>query len=304
METLIDIAKRLGIKPNPQMTADEYCKIKSLMSHELTGKNDKDLDTIIYDFHKQTPRGTAQFFNKELLEQNIDNFKHNFLVGIKSGKQLDGGFWVHSAGNTVAKERFMADLKLDHPDMPEIFKKLDEFILKHRSAYKIVLNGNRTDTLNLYMPEAITPQIARKFHEIVQPVLQAKNHTYLDGFPITQNGQEIQGIKFGPEPMSEVSRIDNLLPMKERLKSDLPDFMIREISRQYLGKQSLGQVAAKVQLADFLYYLVGKEGKNPIQLGIQLGEPQKKYTKTSIEISLQNVKKKNIFHALFGNRRF
>lgn len=306
METLVEIAKRLGIKPNPMITETEYLRIKSLMSYELTGKEDQDieLDTKMYDFHKQTPNGTAQKFNKELLNQNIKHFKEHFLTGIKSAKQSDGDFWYHSAGDSEAKERFVADIKLDDPSMPEIFKELDEFILRYKGAYKIVLDGNRTDTLNLYMSESITAKTAREFYEIVRPVLQTKNHTCLDGFPITQNGQEIEGVKFGPEPMSEVSRTGDFLPMKERLKSVLPDFMIKEISRQYCGKKSLGEIASKVQLANLLYYLVGKEGQNPIQLGNQLGDPKKKYTKKSIEITPQNAKIYGVFHKLFGKGNF
>ena len=76
METLVEIAKRLGIKPNPMITETEYLRIKSLMSYELTGKEDQDieLDTKMYDFHKQTPNGTAQKFNNELLNQNIKKY--------------------------------------------------------------------------------------------------------------------------------------------------------------------------------------------------------------------------------------
>jgi cell division protein FtsB len=128
------------------------------------------------------------------------------------------------------------------------------------------------------MPKSITPEIAKEFYDIVKPVLQTKNHEYLDGFAITQNGQEIKGIKFGPEPLAKVSS-DEFSSMKNRLESILPRKMLYDITRHYWGRKSLGQVAAKAQLCDLFYYLVGREGQNPIQLGNQLGDPNIRYSK-------------------------
>ena len=54
METLVQMAKRLGIKPNSHMTDDDYKKIQDLMIQELKkiGKTSSDtLDGIMYDFH-------------------------------------------------------------------------------------------------------------------------------------------------------------------------------------------------------------------------------------------------------------
>lgn len=62
METLAQIAKRLGIKPNPAMTDEAYLKIKDQMLQEINkmGKfKAYDLADAMYDFHKITPSGIA-----------------------------------------------------------------------------------------------------------------------------------------------------------------------------------------------------------------------------------------------------
>lgn len=282
METLVQIAKRLGIKPNPAITDEAYLKIKDQMLQEINkmGKvKEYDLADAMYVFHKKTPSGIAQQFNNASFNNNFSRFKKEFLSGIVSGDQ-EGSFWWHDARKPGVgiSERFVADVKLDDPNISSVFKKLDEFILRYQSAYKISSSGNRTDTLNLYMPKSITPEIAKEFYNIVKPVLQTKNHEYLDGFAITQNGQEIKGIKFGPEPLAKVSS-DEFSSMKNRLESILPRKMLYDITRHYWGRKSLGQVAAKAQLCDLFYYLVGREGQNPIQLGNQLGDPNIRYSK-------------------------
>jgi hypothetical protein len=238
-----------------------------------------DLTIAMYDFHKITPSGIAQQFNNTSFDNNFSRFKKEFLSGIVSGDQ-EGSFWWHDARKPGVgiSERFVADVKLDDPNISSVFKKLDEFILRYQSAYKISSSGNRTDTLNLYMSKSITPEIAKEFYNIVKPVLQTKNHEYLDGFAITQNGQEIKGIKFGPEPLLKVSS-DEFSSMKNRLESILPGKMLYDITRQYMEQKSLGEIAAKAQLCDLFYYLVGREGQNPIQLGNQLGDPNIRYSK-------------------------
>lgn len=123
----------------------------------------------------------------------------------------------------------------------------------------------------------------------------------MDGFPVRHNGQEIKGIKFGPEPKKEITR-EEVHSANQRIQTVLPKKMADELKVNCI--RSLGEGAAVAQLGDFLYYLVGLEGQNPIQLGNQFGDPKKKYTKTSIEINPQNIKKKTIFQALFGNGRF
>jgi hypothetical protein len=282
VETLVQIAKRLGIKPNPAITDEAYLKIKEQMLQEINkmGKfKADDLTIAMYDFHKITPSGIAQQFNNTSFDNNFSRFKKEFLSGIVSHNQA-GSFWWHNArkpGEGIS-ERFAADVKLDDPNISSVFKKLDEFILRYQSGYKISSSGNRTDTLNLYMPKSITPEIAKEFYNIVKPVLQTKNHEYLDGFAITQNGQEIKGIKFGPEPLVDPSD-DEFRSMKNRLKSIFPPEMLYDITRNYKGQKSLGEIAAKAQLCDLFYYLVGREGQNPIQLGNQLGDPNIRYSK-------------------------
>lgn len=127
----------------------------------------------------------ADQYNQTGWTINMEALKQEYSPGISA--YPDSGFYYHRASEKKAVERFVADLKLDSPFIPKIFKKLDEFILKHEGTYKISLfkkdwksklfpnDSNRTDTLNLYMPKPITPQIAKEFYEIVKPVLEEKN---------------------------------------------------------------------------------------------------------------------------------
>lgn len=295
METLVEMAKRLGIKPNPNITDEEYLKVKEQMLQELRKIGgpltvNSRLNSSVYNIRKCA--GLAEQYNSTGWTIATQALKQEHLPGISS--YPDGGFYYHRASEKEGVERFVADLKLDSPDMPEIFKKLDEFILKHESAYKVVLfkkdwksklfpnDSNRTDVLNLYMPKPITPQIAKEFYEIVKPVLEERTHEFLDGFPIRQNGQEIKGIKFGPEVQKNWPRED-IHAAKERVKKTFSGKMAEELSN-FNSVRSMGEMAAMAQLGDLFYYLIDKEGQNPIQLGNQFGDPKKKYTKKSIDI--------------------
>ncbi len=56
METLLDIAKRLGIKPNPDMTMEEYRNIRKMIYKDLKGKDPEggcSLRYVIYNFLKR-----------------------------------------------------------------------------------------------------------------------------------------------------------------------------------------------------------------------------------------------------------
>ena len=295
METLIEIAKRLGIKPNPRITDEEYLKIKEQILQELRkiGRPltvNSSLNSSVYNIRKCA--GLAEQYNLTGWTIATQALKQEHLSGVSS--YPDGGFYYHRASEKEEVERFVADLKLDSSDMPEVFKKLDEFILKHEGTYKVALfkkdwkskrlpnDSNRTDVLNLYLPKPITPQIAKEFYEIVKPVLEERTHEFLDGFPIRQKGQEIKGIKFGPEPQKNRDRKD-IRSAKERVNATFSGKMAEDLS-DFTCVESLGEMAAMAQLGDFLYYLIGQEGQNPIQLGNQFGDPQKKYTKKSIDI--------------------
>ena len=296
METLVEMAKRLGIKPNPRITDEEYLKIKEQMLHELEkiGRPltvNSDLYSSLYNIRKCA--GLAEQYNSTGWTISMQALKQEHLPGISAYPA--GGFYYHRSSKKEDVERFVADLKLDSPNMPEIFKKLDEFVLKHEGTYKVILfkkdwksklfpnDSNRTDVLNLYLPKPITPQIAKEFYEIVKPVLEERTHDFLDGFPILQKGQEIKGIKFGPEPQKNWERED-FRAGKERIRAVFSGKMAEELSDFHYSTESLGSMSAMEQFGDFLYYLIGREGQNPIQLGNQFGDPKKKYTKKSIDI--------------------
>ena len=295
METLIEIAKRLGIKPNPRITDEEYLKIKEQILQELQkiGRPltvNSSLNSSVYNIRKCA--GLAEQYNLTGWTIATQALKQEHLPGVSA--YPDGGFYYHRASEKEGVERFVADLKLDSRDMPEVFKKLDEFILKHEGTYKVALfkkdwkskrlpnDSNRTDVLNLYLPKPITPQIAKEFYDIVKPVLEERTHEFLDGFPIRQNGQVIKGIKFGPEVQKNWNRED-IRAAKAQLNAVFSGKMAEDLS-DFTCIKSLGEMAAMAQLGDLLYYLIDKEGQNPIQLGNQFGDPKKKYTKRSIDI--------------------
>ena len=315
METLVQIAKRLGIKPNPNMTDKEFFDIDNQIRQELrrmapkskisdnTGVNycsENELHDVLYQLYKYDFVEQSEKFNRILFNLNLDIFKKcPTKDGIKSFPQTSYSnndvFWFHDATTKEVKKfegRFQIALKMDHPSLPTVFKKLDDFILKYKSQYKISLEANRSDSLNMYMSITITPQIAKEFFEIVKEVLQDKNHILLAGYPITNNGKEIQGIKFAPEPHSGFGE-DEGYSITERSEYFGRLFTSSRKMRTLLVRatqlQSVGQLDAGIQECDLLYYLIGHEGENPIQIGNPLGIPDKVY-RTSLDISVPNEK--------------
>lgn len=305
METLTQIAKRLGIKPNPNITDEEFMQIDNQIRTELRRiapdyeiKDNKynggfytenELYDVIYTLRKSHPLKQAHKFNKLLLDRNIKKIEQ---VPTSNGVDVfwQSVFCFHSATpiGQHSAERFQVDIKLDDINIPSVFTELDSFILKYKSSYKIYPKEDRTDTLNVYMTTPITPKIAKEFYEIVKDVLNDKNHALLDGYPITMDGKEIQGIKFAPE--SHTTNNEGGETALERRKRFSRLFQGQNIikMRNLLVRpapSSVGYLAAKAQECDLIYYLIGREGQNPIQLGNQFGEPGKTYTKTSLDIS-------------------
>ncbi len=287
METLLQIAKRLGIKPNPHMTKEQFEAIHRKICTEFGG--DFTWSTLVdalYNKRKKIP----QIWNEKNVQKNIEYLKKMVPQGIRVHDQdnfpvkldEDAIFVWHSARQKgeYYRERFAVSINLDDPKLPTLYMKLDDFIRKHHAAYKIVdfWHIQRTDPLNIYMTKEITPEITRELYGIVGPFLKKKNHAYLDGFSITNNGRVIEGMKYGPEPLlwSEF-RGENknrlVAHITFMLKNLPPQFKQRDLFYNIRDAQSLGQVSANVQYMDLIYYLAGKEGQNPFQLGNQYGLP-------------------------------
>ena len=217
METLLEIAKRLGIKPNPNMSDEEYRQITKRIVLELEDKYYKysefagvpySLDSAVYQVHKSVPRR----WNKNDFEKNFNYVAKaegfpRYSVHDQHGRMGDamgGSFVYHDArrGGMPVIERFALDLKVDSPDFPSVIDGLDKFIVTHDAAFKIVTQkaSDRSDTMNLYMCEKITPEIAADVYKIVRPVLNEENHDYIDGVEIVFGGKTVKGMKYGPEP--------------------------------------------------------------------------------------------------------
>ena len=305
METLVEIAKRLGIKPDPKMTDDYYIMhVMPALEKEFSkicGRDFGELVQAVYESHKTLKQERS--WDKKKAAQQVGFLKTTARPGIRIHNQ-DGGrvklgsddqFVYHSADNGApTKERFQIDLKMDSPNMEQMWQKLDDFIIKHHASYKVEdLDGrkvhDRTDMLNLYITEEITPEMAKELYGIIGPFLETKHDDFLAGFPVKLNGKNIKGFRYGPEPEPDVDekqkqqRIDSIKRIAARdLPKNFVDFVPVDRGEEFDLEEyvSLGVLSALVEKTDLLYYLVGKEGKSPFQLGNQFGDPRKqKYSK-------------------------
>ena len=305
METLVQMAKRLGIRPNPKMNDifDEQEQISDHIFQEMGkvfGLRPKRMGGIseyedMYALYKYT--ADERLWDKNRAKQVVRFLKTTARSGVKIHTQdrtavrlgKDDSFVWHSAENEGrTKERFQIDLKMDSANMEQMWQKLDDFIVKHRSSYKVVdLDGknwhDRTDSLNVYMSEEITPEIAKELYGIIGPFLESKYDDFLAGFPVKMNGKAIKGFKYGPEPIDvgNKKRPACAAYIAKIAGRDLPQFWAEKVMNRGLEHGlSLGELACKIQVIDLIYYLAGKEGKNPFQIGNQFGEPGKhKYSK-------------------------
>ena len=94
METLVEMAKRMGIKPNPRITDEEYLKIKEQMLQELKkiGRPltvNSDLKSSIYNIRKCA--GLAEQYNMTGWTITTQALKQEYLPGISS--YPEGGFY-------------------------------------------------------------------------------------------------------------------------------------------------------------------------------------------------------------------
>ncbi|MBQ4471960.1 MAG: hypothetical protein II942_01770 [Alphaproteobacteria bacterium] len=285
METLVEIAKRLGIKPNPKMTRAEFVDISQKIG-QAYGARDADFDTR-YTFYKH---GKSRTWNEKQLKANLAYLKTHSVEGVEIFNQesepvsVDGDdvFVHHSArGGNDIKERLQLDIQLDHPKLPQMIDALDDFIYGRMASYKMtdVDHADRMDTLNIYFPTTIKDDDIRAIYDIVKDYLTPDHHEYLNGYPICVDGVEVKGMKSGPEPLyiPMEKRGDDHWKIREKLYADLGKTLgILAARTKLVGNSSLGQLQAKIEYLDLLYYLVGKEGQNPYKVWNQLGKPDVK----------------------------
>lgn len=322
METLVEIAKRLGIKPDKTLAEkltrlnkdDPYVAYwdflrayfkpfhKELERYWRGKRKWRALGSLsdeVYHLHKEVDRQ----LDEHRLQKALNALHYTAAEGVRIHNQLGWTDWQggtsfiwHSARENKAdvKERFVADIDLDDPNFLAVIPKLDEFIKKYKSAYKVTgdhFEANRSDPINIYMCCDITPEIAAELYGILKPVLNGKNNDYLDGFQVKMNGRPIKGFKFGPEPIdySDKQKWRNWEEadsyVKNRAQKDLGAGLARQVELlSLMGLLSMGQMEANQQYLDLLYYLVGKEGENPFRHGNQLGLPKVRPYEKNIDI--------------------
>jgi len=283
METLLEIAKRLSIKPNPNMSDEEYGRITERITSELEEKyyrysefmfTPDELNETVYTVHKDMPRKWGDRFLSNLdYVKNADSREYSVHDQHgRTGDEMGGSFIYHDArvGREPVIERFTLDLKQDSPNFPTVIDGLDKFIVKHHTAFKIVTKkaSNRSDTMNLYMCKKIFSKIAAEVYKIVKPVLNEDNHDYLDGVDIVYKGEVVKGMKYGPDP--------SFAPESWTMARECTENILHEKFGEkfdYLRTDvglSLGQFSARLEELDLVYYLYDK-GKNPFDLAHRYG---------------------------------
>ena len=302
METLVEVAKRLGIKPRNGMTLPQMRECFKRVHQEFSKNGSGQFGSVfndLYEIRKTANRDISEeqyvdVINEYSLEK--DN-QLKYFQQTSSGR--NGGFLWHSASKGNYIERFVADIDIVSPEFLKILPKLDEFIKKYNAGMKIphVNQRDRSDTLNLYMTQEITTDILSEFYDIVKPCVQETYHTLLDGISVYNNGHEIKGIKIGPENRQGTDNDFNAA--KKQLEQDIgfDAITFSQPLARYIGmykESSLGEKSASVQIFDLAYYLVGKEGQSPFQLKTHDGHVYNK----NLDISNSSKVNKNDKHKI------
>ena len=279
MESLVNVAKRLNIKPNPEMKMGEFRKICNQIGHELGTDSKTYNDRDLYKSFIRCKRAT----NMGQLRQNLNYLKTHKIDGIViRGQESEDvsvdrdDIFVHhiAASKTKTVERVKLDINMDDPRLPELIDALDDFIVSYNAAYKMTdidEAPQRTDTLNIYLSSPITEEMMIELYEIVKDYLNPAHDNQLNGYPVIYDGKQILGLRTGPEPKSYT--ISERVQIHEKAKKDLGTFFGNQIGQLKLGEhQSLGQLVSRIEFADLIYYLAGQEGKSPYALNNQLGQ--------------------------------
>lgn len=295
---LVERAKELGIEPNPNMSSAEikeaFDKIKmSFVNRSSDWLAKYNINDIAY-YHKK--HGVAED-RKNASSEYKKNYEEFVNTASKNGCSQRDAFWWHDFTTETDSivERFVVDVDIASPHFIDTMKKLDAFCEKYEAAYKIPNpeSANRSDTMNIYMTQSITPEMAAEVVDIVQPCLNETLHKYLDGQPLLKNGQEIKGIKIAPEPVLNGELKKELETHKQyetNMKKDLGEQFYSALDSAFEFKSgglnmvfhnasfycSFGQRTAAMEAIELAYYLGGQEDKSPVLIQFQDGQP---YTK-------------------------
>ena len=310
MKTLVEMAQELGIQPKSDLTATEWRQITRLIGgrllQETTGlppddrhevkrrKSPDDLPRHLYILRKHVNRrldaGVPDRVAKTLKkgkEKHDVIFIHPSRIGFQSLEESP--FIFHSSMNQTKDicERFVADIDPSSPALPRVIADLDRFIQKYHAKFKMPNKPNldRTDTLNVYVSDEITPQMAQDFIRVVRPALSNRYHDKLDGLEIFAGDKPVKGIKIGPELDLGITSDERRQKYENRLDravaildQDIKDDDLNQAAQRYLepllDESSLGQKMAALQVMDLMYYAMGKQ--NPFRL---MGYDEKPYDK-------------------------
>ncbi|MBR5130769.1 MAG: hypothetical protein IKV03_06070 [Alphaproteobacteria bacterium] len=274
METLVEVAKRLGIKPQNGMTLPQMRECFKRVHQEFSKSGSGQFGSVfneLYNIRKTAKRDISENQYSDIIDEYFLKKDNQLKYLHQTGSGEKGGFLWHSASKGNYIERFVADIDIVSPDFLKVIPKLDEFIKKYNAGMKIphINERDRSDTLNLYMTQEITPDILSEFYDIVKPCVKETYHTQLDGMSVYNNGHEIKGIKIGPENRKGTDNDFNAA--KKQLEQDMgfDAISFSQPLARYIGmykESSLGEKSASVQIFDLAYYLIGKEGKSPFQL--------------------------------------
>lgn len=278
---LVEIAKELGIRSKNGMTKGEFLEaIKPIMSKIPSPQLYVSLSSRLYYFRKHISRSVS---DEKRLKENLAYFREpqdkelNYwgqrddeTIRIdEEGCQNAPFIWHGTKCRGKNLERFVADIDLSSSEFKRVILMLNEFLKKYKASMKIANEKPtvRSDTLNLYMTQEITPDILSEFYNIVKPILSSDFHDYLDGIPVYNNGEEIKGIKIGPEYEKNPNEYQLYSQGLQRVKDDIGWVapLNKEIKDSIYGKKSLGEKAAAIQVLDLVYYMCGK-GKSPFKL--------------------------------------
>ena len=233
-----------------------------------------DLSKLVYSVRKRNIR----IWDKRAFKDNYDAVQKPFVDGCVDFPQ-GRSFWWHSAKIKGAKyiERFTLDLLQDSPDYPKVIADLDKFIVKHKASFKFLTEygRNRSDTMNLYMCDKITPGIAAELYKIVKPVLNEGNHNRLDGVEIVSGGKVVKGLKYGPEtsdaPKQGIGASENTETILRRDFGRKYNYFLN--NSEYFRTDtelSLGEFNACLETLELLYYIFDK-GKCPFDMANRYG---------------------------------
>ena len=345
MKTLVEMAQELGIQPKKDLTVADWQQITRRMGtrmlQETTGlppddrdevKRHRDPDNLpehLYILRKYVNRHLGKKVPDrvaEILKKGREKYDKIFIHPSRIGFQAleESPFIFHSSLNQRGdiRERFVVDIDPASPNLSQVITDLDQFIQKYHAKFKMPNKPNldRTDTLNVYVSDEITPKMVQDLFQVVRPALSTEYHDKLDGLEVFAGDKPIKGIKIGPELNIGETKEERNQKYEDRLDKvmlhldrDIKDEDLNQAAQHYLmpllDESSLGQKMAALQVMDLMYYAMGKP--SPFRL---MGYDEKPYDKKIVlpadvlmareeKPAQQPAKKQSLFARFFARRQ-